>query len=100
MSSHLTEFQRECEAKLTTAIAALGERLTERNVYVGPSKMDDADVIVDARIGDLRIWIYQDEAFVEAPQSRRAFERPDYDNEHFLADAFVKYVVAALKSRR
>lgn len=100
MPTELTKFQRECEAKLTAAIAALGERLTERNVYVGPSKMDEADVIVDARIGDLRIWIYQDEAFVEAPQNRRAFERPDYDDEHFLADAFVKYVVAAIQSRR
>lgn len=96
----LTPFQRQCEAKLTAETAALGERLTDSDVYIGPSRMDDADVIVDARIGELRVWIYKDEAFVEAPDGRRAFERPDYDSEQSLVDAFVRYVVTVLKARR
>jgi len=90
MERELTEFQTDCEMRLTTALAREGRRVTDRRLDGNSERYITGKV--EGR--DITFWIYKDGADFEAGDLHPVFERPDYDSLDELAGAFVEQLVA------
>jgi len=84
----LTGFQRETERRLAGALGRLGLVLADR-ILEG-----DIEPFVQASVGDVRIWIYSDEACVIGRGVDRVYERWDFASPEALATAFIEQVVS------
>lgn len=91
MERELTEFQTQCEGRLTAALAGAGRSVVSRQLD-GVS-----ETYITGRIEgcDLTFWIYRDGAGFHSGQRHRVFERPDYDSLDDLAGRFVHDMVEA-----
>jgi hypothetical protein len=92
MNEALTQFQVQ-EAELQRRLAAIGLELRNRTVEGATEQFVSAD------IGEVRVWIYLDEACVIGGGIDRVFERWDYDSPEQLRDAFVEQVVGLFRRR-
>ena len=85
----LTPFQRTCEEALTKA-------LQERSLHmVGRVEQGRKETYITAGISStaLQVYIYLDEAGIQAPGQWIPFEVPDYDTASELIAAFTDEVL-------
>ncbi len=89
----LTRFQTKCETELIEALKRVGRHLVERRLE------GISEIYVRAKVSEteLTVFIYEDEANVQGPQTDLRFEAPDYDSGKELTRDFVSNVINLVK---
>jgi hypothetical protein len=90
----LTAFQRETERSLRQRLGAVGVSIADRKV------LGEVEAYIEARVDDVRIWIYSDEACVIGRGIDRVYEKWDFETEQKLKDAFIQQVVSMVDEAR
>jgi hypothetical protein len=91
MERELTQFQTECEERLTAALAKVGRRVADRRL----DGISETYVTGSIEGRDITFWIYMDGADFHAGTRHRVFERPDYDSLDALAGKFAQELAEA-----
>jgi hypothetical protein len=92
MTRKLTDFQVQCEKRLTDALATAGISVSNRHL-AGKS-----ETYIQGEVGsDLTFWIYEDGACIKAQGHATIFENPDFDKLDDLEKAFVDKLIKELK---
>lgn len=89
----LNEFQTECEKRLVESLKEIGLELTERRIKYDRFNM------VEARVKDLRLWIYLDgtDAISDNRKFELRFEELDFESPADLIKTFVSEINDYLK---
>jgi hypothetical protein len=95
MERELTQFQRDCEQRLTAALAAKRRHIVERCV------LGRSETYITGKVEgrDVTFWIYADGADFKAGAMHQIFEWPDYSSLDDLAAAFVGQLAEATDQR-
>jgi hypothetical protein len=65
--TELNPFQEKCEGELARRLALHGVHITDRKIVEGaPTSFSEAETFIEAIIGDISIWIYDDSADVKS----------------------------------
>ena len=89
--SELTPFQEKCGDELRKVLGDLGHEARSWEVVKGRE-----ETYVEADLGHIKIWIYEDGACWQGLGRDRVFETVDYDSLDDLQQAFLTEVAAAL----
>ena len=88
MERKLTDFQVQCEKRLTDALTAVGKSVSGRQLA------GETETYIQGQVGnDLAFWIYEDGACIKAQGHATIFENPDFDELDDLAKQFVDKVI-------
>lgn len=95
MERQLNEFQIECENKLQEALKTKGVSLSNRKVT------GERETFVEARIKDLKIWIYLDGTDIISDDRKVIFrfEELDFRSPTDLIKAFVSEIMGHLSKQ-
>jgi hypothetical protein len=88
--AQLTDFQVETERALEQSLEKVGVALEERKLR------GETETYIEAKVHDLSVWIYTDEACVKGRGVDRVFEKWDFDSPQDLRRAFIKQVLDVL----
>lgn len=98
MMNKLTNFQKKCEEELKKHLDNIGVVIENRKILEGDKTwFADKQTFVEASIGRITIWIYDDEAYIKGKDIEIPFESPDYNSEDELIKAFVEKVISIIK---
>ena len=89
----LTDFQTNCEKRLTVALRQIGKNIVNRRIEGNTERF----IVGNIQGHEVTFWIYSDAADFETPAENPLFERPDYDSLNDLADEFIKALVKAIE---
>ena len=89
----LTEFQTDCEKRLSSALQRAGKTITNRRI-AGES---ERYIVGNIQGHDITFWIYTDGADFKTPQEYPVFERPDFKSLEELSEEFTEALVSATK---
>jgi hypothetical protein len=91
----LSPFQQKCGDELRKVVRELRHVVCGWEVVKGHE-----ETYVEADLGPIRIWLYEDGACWQGLGRDRVFETVDYDSLDDLQRALVTEVVAALKTTK
>jgi hypothetical protein len=86
-----SSFQDKCAAELTKVLQDLGHEARSWEVVKGCE-----ETYIEADLGAVKIWIYEDGACWQGGGRDRVFEAVDYDSLDDLSRVFLAEVAAAL----
>lgn len=89
--TQLNIFQETCSRNLKKLLEDMGRKARSWDVVKGRK-----ETYVEADIGDVKIWIYEDGACWQGHGRDRVFEAVDYDSQDQLQQAFIIEVATAL----
>ncbi len=92
--STLSHFQSQCSAELVKLINALGYEASRLHVVNGRE-----EAYIEADLGPVKVWIYDDGACWQGFGRDRVFEAIDYDSLADLQQAFLSEVASALSQK-
>lgn len=87
--TEFTPFQILTERQATHLLHSYGRRFEERNIK--PFAGDESEIYVSEQISgtDITVYIYEDEVHFNNRQVDVRFERPDYDSDEKMVEAFI-----------
>ncbi len=96
--AELSLFQKKCEEVLMQRLKALGINIEKRifSTIKDERWSADEEIMIQASIGNIDFWIYDDGADIRTGQTSIIFESPDYDSEDDLINAFVEKIILLL----
>ncbi len=87
--NQLNIFQKSCEERLILALTSIGRKLSDRIVKGVTENYITAKVSGTS----LDIYIYEDEAGIQGPDTDIRFEAPDYDSPNDLIESFINKII-------
>ena len=89
--TELTSFQEKCGSSLRELLQTTGHEIRSWQVVAGRQ-----EAFIEADLGPIRIWVYEDGACWQGLGRDRVYEAPDYGSLDDLQQAFLTDVIAAL----
>ena len=91
-------FQKKCKDELMGKLKSLGINISDLRIKESERKwFAEKEVFIEATVDNLKIWIYEDGAYIKGLNINVPFEAPDYNTEEDLISAFVNKVIFFLK---
>lgn len=89
----LTQFQTDCERRLTSALQQVGKSISNRKI----DGKHEAYIVGNIAGHDITFWIYEDAADFRTPKEHPIFESPDYGSLEELATTFTESLIKAIE---
>lgn len=101
MRVDLSAFQRNAESAILHTLGQVGRTVQQHELFVGtiPFYSTSPQAVVHIEAGDLKIWLFSDEANLMVGHVESRFELPDFESTEDLLRSLLQTVENAVSAK-